>query len=200
MGYSPEIADVQTDIHTAFVALTLLASAAIAQPLKPGLGAPAITAAPLDLARPFQGWQAFHGDFVVIDFCATWCAPCIPGLARMAALEKEFSGQPIRFLTVANDQMDRVRTYFAEQGLTLQTYVDGDDHPTDTAYGIVGIPAAAIVDPPGRILAVTPPSRPGSVRPFGSTPRTMLVRTEGPQDMLSGFETEAGIGTDGRPL
>jgi uncharacterized protein (TIGR03435 family) len=129
---------------------------AVGQPVKPGTEAPTITAAPLDPGHPFPGWQAFHGDFVVIDFWATWCAPCLPGLGRIAALQKEFNGQPIRFLTVANDQMDRVRSYFTEHGLTLQTYVDGDEHPTDTAYGIIGIPAAAIVDPQGRILAITP--------------------------------------------
>ena len=101
--------------------------------------APPITAAPLDPAQPFPGWQAFRGDYVVIDFWATWCAPCLPGLARIAKLQKEFAGQPIRFLTVANDEMDRVKSYSTEQGLTLPTFIDGDNHPTVNAYGIVGI-------------------------------------------------------------
>ncbi len=128
----------------------------VAQRLKPGMDAPPITATPLDPANPFPGWPAFHGNFVVIDFWATWCGPCLPGLNRTAALEKEFEGQPIRFLTVASDEMDRVKKYFTEKNLTLQTYVEGEEGPTGKAYGIHGIPAAAIIDHQGRIVAVTP--------------------------------------------
>jgi uncharacterized protein (TIGR03435 family) len=128
----------------------------LAQEIRPGGAAPPITAAPLDDSLPFAGWQAFQGNFVVIDFWATWCGPCLPGLARMSALQKEFAGKPIRFLTVANDESSRVKKYFADKGLTLQTYVEGDDRTTQTAYGIIGIPAAAIVDPKGRIVGVTP--------------------------------------------
>ncbi len=136
-----------------FVSLT---SAAVGQSIKVGDQAPPITAVPLEATAPFPGWPALRGDFVIIDFWATWCGPCLPGLARIGDLQREFSGQPIRFVTVANDETDRVRSYFNDKHLSLQTYVDGDEHPTNTAYGIVGIPAIAIVDPQGKIAAVTP--------------------------------------------
>ena len=73
-----------------------------------------------------------------------------------AGLEKEFAGQPVRFLTVASDEMDRVKKYFADKGLTLQTYVEGESACTFDSFGIHGVPAAAIIGREGRIIGVTP--------------------------------------------
>src|ERR1022692_1637592 len=73
-----------------------------------------------------------------------------------AGLEKEFAGQPVRFLTVASDEMDRVKKYFADKGLTLQTYVEGESAGTFDSFGIHGVPAAAIIGREGRIIGVTP--------------------------------------------
>lgn len=73
-----------------------------------------------------------------------------------AGLEKEFAGQPVRFLTVASDEMDRVKKYFADKGLTLQRYVEGESAGTFDSFGIHGVPAAAIIGREGRIIGVTP--------------------------------------------
>ena len=50
--------------------LLFLGTVAGAQVLKPGTAAPAISAQPLDAARPFPGWEAYRGNFVVVDFWA----------------------------------------------------------------------------------------------------------------------------------
>ena len=137
------------------LAILFLGSALAAEVLKPGTPAPPISARPLDGIQPFRGWEAYRGNFVVVDFWATWCAPCLLALDKTAALEREFTGQRIRFLTVANDDMERVKRYFKDKGLHLQTFVDQDES-VGHAFGITGIPAAAVIDPEGRVAGITP--------------------------------------------
>ena len=135
----------------------LVAAVLSAQALKPGTPAPPIAAPPLDAARPFPGWESFRGNFVIVDFWATWCGPCLPGLDKIAALEKEFVDQHVRFLTVASDTSDRVKKYFTEKELRMQTFVEAeDDRRTSGAFGVHTIPAVAVIDRDGDLIAVTP--------------------------------------------
>ncbi len=129
--------------------------AALSQALKVGAPAPAITAKPIGAAPQFKGWETYRGKYVVIDFWATWCGPCVVALPKVAALEQEFKGQPVKFLTVAMDEAPRVEDFLSRKHIELPTYVDGIDSPTSKAFGVYEIPVSAVVDPQGRIVALT---------------------------------------------
>src|ERR1051326_7056242 len=138
-----------------FATLTLLACAALCAEVKPGDPAPPILAPPLDLSKPFSGWAAYRGDFVVVDFWATWCGPCLPGLDKIVSLEREFQGRGVRFVTVALDTADRVRRYYRDKGIAVTTFVEGEHSPTAESFGVRSVPGAAVIDREGRIVGVT---------------------------------------------
>lgn len=116
---------------------------------------PPILAPPLKPDKQFQGWQHLRGQIVVVDFWATWCPPCLPGLEKLQRFERQFAGQPITFLTVARDEPNRVRKYFDEKGLDLLTFVE-DDSRTFESWGVYGLPVVGIVLADGSLLGITP--------------------------------------------
>jgi hypothetical protein len=42
-------------------------------------------------------------------------------------MKKEFAGKPVRFLTVANDTLERVRRYYCDKAIGVLTFVEGED-------------------------------------------------------------------------
>ena len=56
-------------------------------------------------------------------------------LEKLLLVQAQFVGRPFTFLTVARDEPDRVRKYFAEKGLELMTFAE-DDSRTSEAWGV----------------------------------------------------------------
>lgn len=133
------------------VLFILMAAANCVDAQKP----PDILAPPIIPNRPFPGWDALKGRVVVIDFWGTWCGPCLPSLQKLRDLQSKFSGRPVSFLTVARDEPERVKKFFADHGFDFPTYVE-DDPRVFGSWGVVGVPATGIVLSDGNLLGVSP--------------------------------------------
>lgn len=120
-------------------------------------------APPLDIEAALTGpptekltWEALHGRAVVIEFWATWCAPCVQAIPHWNELVESFSDDEIVFLSVTDEDEERVRR-FLESRPILGSVVLDTDRDTFEAYGVRGIPHTVLVDAQGRIRAVTRP-------------------------------------------
>ncbi|MBN9405643.1 MAG: TlpA family protein disulfide reductase [Burkholderiales bacterium] len=126
----------------------------------PGAGAqnvsrpwPGSQALPLLAATDLNGqpWDlaALRGRAVLINFWATWCAPCkeeMPALQTLAELE----GERLAVLAVnVREPLPRVRRYVRSSGLTLTVLPDPKGTITD-AWGIKVFPTTVLVDANGR--------------------------------------------------
>jgi len=55
--------------------------------------------------------SAFKGKLLILDFWATWCAPCIAMIPKMEALQEEFNGR-MQFLPVAYQSFKEVDAFY----------------------------------------------------------------------------------------
>ncbi|MHB1177388.1 MAG: TlpA family protein disulfide reductase [Daejeonella sp.] len=52
----------------------------------------------------------FKGKLLILDFYATWCAPCITMIPRMDSLQKQFAGK-VQFLSITSQKASEVKTF-----------------------------------------------------------------------------------------
>ena len=103
-----------------------------------------------------MSWAGLRGDVVVIEFWATWCPPCVGAIPHLNALEREFAGQPVRFLSISYEKPEVVSKFLAMH--PMQGWVGLDENrETIDAYGVRFLPLTVVVDRQGRIAALTQP-------------------------------------------
>ncbi|MDH4149740.1 MAG: TlpA family protein disulfide reductase [Betaproteobacteria bacterium] len=61
-----------------------------------------------------QSLAAFRGKVLVINYWATWCAPCREEIPLFIRLQGEFADKNLQFVGIAIDQVDKVRDFAKE--------------------------------------------------------------------------------------
>ena len=123
------------------------------QPLKVGDIAPEFAIKTLD-GRDLKP-ASVRGKFVLLDFWATWCRPCIAEIPNLEAVHKAFGGDP-RFVMVSlslDERPEDAKSFVKSKNLNWHQAVVGPESPVATAYGATAIPATFLIGPDGKILA-----------------------------------------------
>jgi thiol-disulfide isomerase/thioredoxin len=97
----------------------------------------------------------YRGNHVVLNFWATWCAPCRHEMPTLSALDSHFAGRPVEVVTVATgrNSPQGIRRFFDEIGVeNLPEYRD-PSQALARQMGILGLPITVILDPEGREIA-----------------------------------------------
>ena len=124
------------------------------------------TPPPLQFSQIVQGpnlneisWDNLKGKVVVLEFWNIGCGPCIKGIPHLNDLVEQFSGKPVVFLSISDDNADRLKQFLERMPIKSWLALDGPFNPTRTAFGINGIPTTFIIDKSGTIVAITHPAK-----------------------------------------
>lgn len=94
-----------------------------------------------------------RGEFVVVNYFATWCVPCIrehPELVEFEERHRE-TGDASVVSVVFDSRPQQVREFFAEYGGEWPVVLDPDGR-TALEYGVTGVPESYLVAPDGTVL------------------------------------------------
>lgn len=93
------------------------------------------------------------GKYVLVDFWASWCGPCIRQTAVLKDILNEYGDKGLEVLGVAVwDKLDDTLNGIKTHGLPWEQILDAQSIPTDI-YGISAIPTIILFSPEGKILS-----------------------------------------------
>lgn len=105
-----------------------------------------------DTSGQIQKLADLKGKWVVVNFWATWCAPCVKEIPDIAAFAKEQSAKT-RVLGVALDwdNEKQVKAFAKKVGLTYPLVLGNE--ASEKAFGkLQGLPTTIVYDPTGKIV------------------------------------------------
>ncbi len=97
--------------------------------------------------------------FVVLEFWATWCAPCIKAVPHLNDLQAKFAGRKdLYFISISDEEPGKIRRTL--QKVDMRSMVAADDgRKTFKAFGVSGIPHTVLIDNKGIVQWIGHPER-----------------------------------------
>ena len=106
----------------------------------------------LDAAEQPRSFVDFQGKVVLVNFWATWCAPCIREMPALARLEAELGGDDFRVVAISIDRkgMPAVNRFYKKHKIEgLEPFVD-TKNAVLRKLRVLGLPTTVLIDRRGN--------------------------------------------------
>lgn len=103
-----------------------------------------------------QTLAVWRGRILVINYWATWCAPCREEIPMFVRLQQEYAAKGVQFIGIAVDQADKVRDFAQEFNINYPLLIAGIDavELSRKAGNKAGVlPYTLVLDRSGKIAA-----------------------------------------------
>jgi len=121
----------------------------------PGPPRPAPLGSFIDLAGDSLDLADYRGSVVLLNFWASWCAPCRAEMPSLDRLQGLLGPEGLKVLAVQTRDatgLDGIPGFLAKQNLTwLEAFADDRDK-TARAFAVQGLPSTFLIDREGNLI------------------------------------------------
>ena len=104
--------------------------------------------------RSLNDW---HGKAVIVNFWATWCAPCREEMPLLVKLQAQYAAQGLQVVGIATDETDvkDVKTFLTKMTVNYPILM-GDESVGRLVAGfggqLIGLPFTLVLDKDGHVI------------------------------------------------
>lgn len=116
----------------------------------------AVTTAAFDHADGSKATlENLQGKWILLNFWATWCAPCRHEMPMLSELQEEFGGDAFDVVTIATGRNPpaAIGKFFDEVGISNLPHHRDPKQALAAQMGIFGLPITVLISPEGEEVA-----------------------------------------------
>lgn len=113
----------------------------------------------MNLQEALKALEKQKGSVVVVNFWATWCAPCVEEMPELIEFHKKFAPREVKFISYSADHPDglddRIIPVVKQTRITFPVYVVGGEQPDELVKAFDekwqgSLPATFVYDAEGK--------------------------------------------------
>ncbi len=113
-----------------------------------------------DLADQAHQLADFKGQYVLLNFWATWCAPCVEEMPALEALHQKLRPHGFTVVAISTDTIEtaKIEAFVRKLKVTFPIFRDADQ-AISKKYGARDLPATFLLNPKGEVIAAAKGAR-----------------------------------------
>ena len=99
----------------------------------------------------------YNGQIILVNFWATWCAPCVEEMPALNALQKELGGDNFQVVTISLDRsFDLITQFYERMDLDVLPIIHDATMSSPSQIRALGLPISILYDRGGVEIGRVP--------------------------------------------